>query len=103
MKGMSKVIIYGLVDPRSNKLFYVGSTKNLDQRIRLYLLGGDRGSSVRSTICQLIDCGLRFKVRIIETVDAVVRDEREGFWIAKYRSDGEPLVNRRNPTPRRVK
>lgn len=90
----NRVMIYGLVDPRTGKVFYVGSTYKFSQRIYNHMMGRRGNPGIISVVKDLSAHGERFKVRIFETVSSNIRNKRERFWIVKCYEDGEPLVNR---------
>jgi hypothetical protein len=87
------VTIYGLVDPRTNDFFYIGSSVNPLARLRTHKSGG--AAKVVAAITALAEDGLEPEVRDVETVPMEIRREREGYWINWFRSKGHRLVNSR--------
>lgn len=89
--------IYGLVCPVSNEIRYVGQTMNsTDYRFRRHLSNIYKSPSKKNSwLIGLDKKGMLDKVsiKIIETVDIEVLDEREVFWISHYRSKTDKLTN----------
>lgn len=88
-------IIYGLVDPRTQELRYVGkTTQPLRDRLRLHL--SDARRVKRRHVCAWIRSLQRISIapEIFE-IDQARGDwsEREQFWIAYFRSLGCDLTN----------
>lgn len=87
--------IYGLVDPRTNELRYVGKTiQPLNDRLRIHLYDARRGLKryVCNWIRQVLRDGLEPEIFEIESVqeDWI---EQEQFWIAYFRYIGARLTN----------
>lgn len=84
--------IYKIVDPRTDRPFYVGKTGNPDQRFKCHnsYKKGDLGKRIQEIRSE----GHRLKFIVIEKVeDYWIITERERFWIDKLNSDGENLFN----------
>jgi hypothetical protein len=89
--------IYGMVDPRTNELRYVGKTgkKFLSWRMASHLHDARRG--MKKYVCnwlrELLDEHLRPEIFVIEEVGDSDWEEAERFWIAYFRSIGAKLTN----------
>lgn len=97
LKGMNKFIVYGLVDPMTHQLRYIGkSERGLARPAQHSMpskLGKDKthkGNWVRSLVAQ----GLRPEVVVVQELPSkdILRDA-ETFWIAYFKSMGCPLTN----------
>jgi hypothetical protein len=84
--------IYALIDPRDEKIRYVGKTrKTLDER----LLGHQRVTRTHrgAWIAQLQYCGFLPRIELICEVPDPLGSAAEVFWIAYLRALGCDLVN----------
>jgi hypothetical protein len=94
------VKIYGLIDPRTQQLRYVGKTGKRRIKDRLFChLGHARlpgqKRHVLAWISGLLSNGLRPEIFVIEEVPSGTDwKEAEQFWIAYFRSIGADLCNR---------
>lgn len=90
--------IYGLVDPRTNAVRYVGKTwGSVEKRRRTHV----NCAHLRKThkdywILQLLNAGTQPDVVVLETCSRVGWQAREMYWIAKLRADGVELTNGTN-------
>lgn len=92
--GMAKV--YALVDPRSGRPRYVGHTKSkhLCTRLATHMLGVKTESSPKADwLAELIACGLKPRIRLLEVVGFEESLVAEQKWIDALRADGEALLN----------
>jgi hypothetical protein len=85
--------IYGLEDPRTERVFYVGSSQDAEKRFKDHVAGHSGLKSVGRVVKELAESGLRPRLKILETVSISDQNSREMFWIRKLYEDGEPLVN----------
>ncbi len=86
------VFIYGLADPRDNKIHYVGHTVDLNQRLGGHL--NDKSHTVKTEwIASLVESGLQPIVIELARVDYDERFEQEYKWIYMGRAMGWPLTN----------
>ncbi len=84
------ITVYGLIDPRSGLVRYVGVTVDLRRRYRRHLT--DSGDSYRVRwIKKLLEMGLKPGLVILETVEVAVCQEAERKWIKHFGREG--LVN----------
>lgn len=73
--------IYALIDPRDNKVCYIGQTKrSLRQRYSEHV-NFPRNKNMRQWMSDLSTAGVRPIMKIVEQVDSVYLDERERYWI----------------------
>ena len=89
---MRPVIIYGLIDPRTNYLRYIGKTVGTPE-------GRVSGHLKSPTYCgrwlrNLASCGLQPGIVILEVADEISWSESETFWIAYFKFLGCNLTNR---------
>jgi hypothetical protein len=94
---MPVTVIYGLVDPRTQELRYVGKTsRELIERLRCHLKPGSLKAETHNShwLRQLKSLSLKPDIFIIEEVPEIASwQEYEQFWIAYYRSIGCLLTN----------
>lgn len=107
-----KMFIYSLIDPRDEKVFYIGQSKNPEVRLLDHL----HKSHLRKTkkdeiLCDLVKAGVLPTVGLIEEIPVDLKDkrsifkvsERERFWIGQFlltnsllnvqQSKGDPNCN----------
>lgn len=93
-----KPVIYGLFDPTTHEIRYVGKTCNLAKRLHGHR-SGDRRRAHRHLMRWLASClergGLDVEV-LQECVSAAELNEAETFWIGYWRYVGANLLNRTN-------
>ncbi len=92
--GLEHSFVYGLCDPRTQELRYVGITNRVVDRHREHIRQAERGNThLDRWIKQLLDAGLSPERFIIEEIDESGRVESECFWIAYFKSIGCRLTN----------
>jgi hypothetical protein len=83
--------IYGLIDPRNDQIRYIGASINPVKRIAI---GAQHNAAKIDWLKVLAILGLKPRIDIIEIVDETSDwVERERYWIAYYREQGEDLLN----------
>lgn len=87
------VIIYALIDPRTQQPRYVGLTRNLQKRVYQHLRVGTGNLHLRRWILLLHRLNLNLEVIILETVQDIDADMAECRWIADFKDLGFPLLN----------
>lgn len=94
---MQKTNIYVLIDPRDNKVRYVGKANNVSQRYKAHLNRARKHQIHKANwIKQLKELGLK---PIIEVIDVVPVDEWiywETYWIGQFKAWGFDLINYTN-------
>lgn len=87
-------VIYGLEDPRTNRIRYVGVTVREKQRLNEHLSRAVTGGKTHRDcwIRSLITLGLRPVYRVLERGAGEGWQDRERFWISEHRLTGD-LVN----------
>lgn len=86
------IYIYGLCDPRTQELRYVGVTNDLERRISQHLR--DRSISRKANwIRSLLKENYKPEMFVIEEVEESNWQEREQHWIGFYRGAGSDLTN----------
>ena len=98
MPDMQRVSIYGLFDPRTHELRYVGQTsKTLLMRLTGHLRTAAAGvqQSVAVWVRGLLDCGPRAfpEIDLLEETAQEKADKAEQFWIGYFRMVGSELLN----------
>lgn len=90
------ILIYKLIDPKTNQIRYVGKTKKT-LRKRLYEHLTKRNLTPKTHknhwIKQLLGEGLKPIIETIEIVNELNWKEREIYYIKKLKSDGVKLTN----------
>ena len=92
---MPKVVyIYALVDPRDERIRYIGKTVNLEKRYEqhVYWLNGSNPRK-ENLISGLLKRGMKPIISVIEECDHSNWQEREKYWIAYYRELLPDLTN----------
>ena len=95
------LIIYGLIDPRTRNLRYVGKSKHGFARLRAHVLQAQHPSKpkfhVHHWINTLISEGLRPEIVLIERLDPesnlIVMRELERWYVLYFRGQGCDLAN----------
>jgi len=91
---METTNIYILIDPRDNKVRYVGKANNVSQRYQAHLNKARKHQIHKASwIKQLKELNLR---PILEVVDIVPIDKWifwETYWIAQFKAWGFDLIN----------
>lgn len=89
------ITIYGLKDPRTDRLRYVGKATDVKKRVQNHCCPSRlNGATHRQRwLRNLIEAGLKPEVLILETVSEEDWQEAERRWIAHYREVGDDLVN----------
>jgi hypothetical protein len=91
---METTNIYILIDPRDNKVRYVGKANNVSQRYQAHLNKARKHQIHKASwIKQLKELNLR---PILEVIDIVPIDEWifwETYWIAQFKAWGFDLIN----------
>ena len=93
---MPTVTIYGLRDPRTGDLRYVGSTNNLRSRLYSHKRTAAKGSEPNPKTAWLSDLytfGLEPCVVVLDECEAKNRNKTERRWILALKKDGVPLLN----------
>ena len=93
---METVNIYGLIDPRTSQLRYVGKTnKSIATRLNGHLYDRKVGKTTRvgNWIKNLLSDDLKPDIILLETVTESEWVEAEIFWISYFKSLGSNLTN----------
>ena len=76
-----KTYIYGLVDPETDKMRYVGKSNNPKVRYHYHLADKNTNPHKTAWIRGLSERGLKPKLVIIEETTQKQWEERERYWI----------------------
>ncbi len=94
---MGTVLIYGLYDPRTDALRYIGKTKSARCKVRLMEHCSSKTIKQRHHrsvwIQSLLKLGLKPEMRVIEETTEQCWQERERFWVEYFRHRGADLTN----------
>lgn len=94
--------IYGLIDPDTNNIRYVGQTVNLELRIKQHSKCSERRDAPNSPrnrwLMSLWKRGLVPHLVVLEECLLGVAHEKERFWYNKLKAEGADLLNGNNPT-----
>lgn len=98
MTGQWKYMIYGLVDPRTGAVRYVGKSSSGMKRPRDHLkpshIAKETNRHKAHWLRGLRRIGIRAGIRVIEEVPhAEMLDDSERWWIQHARAAGWPLTN----------
>ena len=87
--------IYGLIDPRTNELRYVGMSKRPRRRLTFHMCASQlRSKNHRAHWLRgLLAAGARPELVILETVSNDTWQEAEQFWIGYFKFIGANLTN----------
>ena len=89
---MNTVYVYGLCDPITQQLRYIGKSNNLKKRYQSHIRYRDK-SHLTSWIKQLITIKKMPEMFLIEEVPIKEWQEAERFWISYFKYIGADLVN----------
>jgi group I intron endonuclease len=86
--------IYGLSDPLTKEVRYIGKTNDLHKRYLRHLSRSQRETNHRACwIKHLLNNGVKPEMFIVETVKDDDWQEAERFWLIQFRVAGARLVN----------
>jgi hypothetical protein len=88
------IAIYALVDPRNNKVRYIGQSVNCYRRIVDHIGDKSAKTPVAKWVAELRSLSLRPSMLILEEVSANELTACERKWILKHKSKGTELLNR---------
>ncbi len=108
--------IYGLIDPRTNLVGYVGASVDPTKRYRFHVTPGDQGMGSRNVtrawINALLDQGVTPELVILDQVPSrhtgvggrhPAVAEAEDRWMVRLTNEGHPLTNSRVPDELKAK
>jgi hypothetical protein len=86
--------VYCLIDPRTNKVRYIGCTQDINRRVADHI-GGWLGKieTVQSWIDELVSQGLHIQWKILETTNDTWWGRTEQRWLKHYKLRGEADLN----------
>jgi hypothetical protein len=96
----SYAFLYVLIDPRIEKVFYVGTTYNLKTRLASHLReskqrGGESyGSKKEKYIYSMLQDGVKPVMSVLEVFDYNETLPKEQYWVEALAIEGHPLTNR---------
>jgi hypothetical protein len=90
---IDKVYIYGLKDPRTNEIRYIGKSNNPERRYSQHFAANDDNSHKCNWIKSLKRKGLRPELVILEITTPEEWEEREKHWIEFGVESGWDLTN----------
>lgn len=87
--------IYSLVDPRTDKVRYVGCTTDVADRFNIHILHCRRvDSACTRWLVELLDLQLLPKLQLLEEGSGAGFMLREAYWIQQFKAAGEDLTNK---------
>lgn len=89
------IYIYSLIDPRDNRIRYIGKTNNLKRRLLQHTKSKELlyNTFKNHWIKKLISLSLSPIIQVIEECDETNWQEKERYWIAYYRNIYTDLTN----------
>ena len=91
---MKTIYVYGLQDPRTNEIRYIGKTSKLRTRLEMHLKDTVSNRGKAGWIAELAAAGMQPKMIVLQTCDEQTWRDAEINWIAKARAEGLPILNR---------
>lgn len=88
-----KVYIYGLKDPRTGEIRYVGKSVHPRERYKQHVKGGESNLHKGRWIADLRRAGLKPEMIILEETTEAEWEARERHWIKQGLDSGWPLTN----------
>ncbi len=86
--------IYMLIDPRNNRVRYIGKSNDPNKRYQMHLWDiNNSNPRKRNWIKTLRQKGMKPILSVIEICSDDEWQKRERYWIAKYRKDHPDLLN----------
>ena len=94
---MRKHFIYALTCPISNKVRYVGQTIDLNKRMNSHINYSKNHSTHKANwINSLLKENLEPNIMVLEECDSNDVNDREIYWIKRFRDSGHNLTNSTN-------
>lgn len=95
MAKVNAITIYGLLDPRTAKVRYVGKTNDPKRRLSQHIKGRDdqRMTPVRTWVKALARRGIEPRMIEIELCEPAQWEDRERYWIRYFRDGGHDILN----------
>lgn len=102
---MAVVYIYGLIDPRNDKIFYIGFTEYPNKRYNEHLnIRGkkrEKNTYKENVINKILQLGLKPEMKIIDVCEKIFNihlnmfdhEILEKYYIKKYKDEGVNLTN----------
>lgn len=90
---MQTVYIYGLRDPCSDEIRYIGKTKSLRLRLEAHTKDATSNKGKAGWIAELASIGLTPEMVTLQVCDSDTWRDAEIAWIAHGRAEGWPLFN----------
>jgi len=87
------IYIYGLVDPRDNRVRYVGKAIEPSKRLLAHLSLDGNNTFKDDWLRELIDAGLKPTIKILDRCEDFNWQPHERYWIAEYRKTTPDLTN----------
>lgn len=89
-------VVYAIIDPRIDRIFYIGHTGNFELRKKQHLNGSHGACAV--WIDRIQKGGLKPLFLILKRYNTYTQSlNGEKFWIETFKSQGVNLANKENP------
>lgn len=100
--AQGRTYIYGLIDPRDHKYFYVGLSDNPQRRLKQHTrLQKLPSQDMKAKLAEMAEAGAEPILRVLESVDYYRAADRENFHVDRLREDRMPLLNKYRNRPGR--
>lgn len=87
------MVIYGLIDPRTEMLRYIGKTSNISNRMRDHYSFRVPSTHKECWLHDLRELSMKPDIFILEDVDANSWECAERYWIEQFKFMGADLTN----------
>lgn len=88
-----EIFIYGLVDPKTISIRYVGKTVNIKNRYKFHIKYDNKDTYKLRWIKNLKSVGLLPSIILLDIATPKDWEKKERYWISFLKEMGEPLTN----------
>ncbi len=89
-------IIYTLANPKDGSIFYVGKSKNIEERLKRHIIESKSGKMNyrKGVILEILEEGGLPIIEEVETVDDSIASKTEAYWIRQFWAWGFHVCNK---------